>query len=65
MLPLLTFEFESKDLTINITLCVSTVRDGRQGFPEGAPYDAIHVGAAAPSVPKSVRKLLFWCLAQI
>lgn len=32
--------------------------DGRQGFPEGAPYDAIHVGAAAPNVPKSVRKLV-------
>uniref|UniRef100_A0A674MN08 Protein-L-isoaspartate O-methyltransferase n=1 Tax=Takifugu rubripes TaxID=31033 RepID=A0A674MN08_TAKRU len=30
------------------------VGDGRQGFPEGAPYDAIHVGAAAPSVPKSL-----------
>lgn len=29
--------------------------DGRLGFPEGAPYDAIHVGAAAPTIPKAVR----------
>jgi len=25
--------------------------DGRKGHPPSAPYDAIHVGAAAPSVP--------------
>lgn len=25
--------------------------DGRDGFPEHAPYDAIHVGAAAPTIP--------------
>eukprot|EP00252_Welwitschia_mirabilis_P017379 TRINITY_DN3849_c0_g1_i1.p1 TRINITY_DN3849_c0_g1~~TRINITY_DN3849_c0_g1_i1.p1 ORF type:complete len:318 (-),score=43.35 TRINITY_DN3849_c0_g1_i1:455-1408(-) len=28
------------------------VGDGRLGWPELAPYDAIHVGAAAPEVPK-------------
>lgn len=28
--------------------------DGRLGFPDGAPYDAIHVGAAAPTIPKAV-----------
>lgn len=28
------------------------VADGRQGYPAGAPYDAIHVGAAAPSIPE-------------
>ncbi|KAF5743712.1 protein-L-isoaspartate O-methyltransferase 1 isoform X2 [Tripterygium wilfordii] len=28
------------------------VGDGRQGWPEFAPYDAIHVGAAAPEIPK-------------
>lgn len=27
------------------------VGDGRGGWPAGAPYDAIHVGAAAPRVP--------------
>lgn len=25
--------------------------DGRWGYPEGGPYDAIHVGAAAPELP--------------
>jgi len=24
------------------------------GFPESAPYDAIHVGAAAPTIPPSL-----------
>lgn len=28
------------------------VADGRQGWPEFAPYDAIHVGAAAPEIPQ-------------
>lgn len=30
------------------------VTDGRQGYPEDAPYDAIHVGAAAPEIPKAL-----------
>jgi protein-L-isoaspartate O-methyltransferase len=29
--------------------------DGRQGYKQGAPYDAIHVGAAAPVLPEAVR----------
>ncbi|XP_062027574.1 protein-L-isoaspartate O-methyltransferase 1-like isoform X2 [Rosa rugosa] len=28
------------------------VSDGRLGWPEFAPYDAIHVGAAAPEIPQ-------------
>ncbi|KAH9617741.1 hypothetical protein KSS87_010314 [Heliosperma pusillum] len=28
--------------------------DGRQGWPDAAPYDAIHVGAAAPEIPKAL-----------
>ncbi|XXG49457.1 hypothetical protein AAC387_Pa02g3639 [Persea americana] len=28
------------------------VGDGRLGWPEHAPYDAIHVGAAAPEIPQ-------------
>lgn len=28
--------------------------DGRQGYPELAPYDAIHVGAAASSIPPAL-----------
>ncbi|KJA23077.1 hypothetical protein HYPSUDRAFT_138065 [Hypholoma sublateritium FD-334 SS-4] len=28
--------------------------DGRKGWAEAAPYDAIHVGAAAPTVPQAL-----------
>ena len=28
--------------------------DGRLGYPEEAPYDAIHVGAAAETVPDAL-----------
>ncbi|KAB1217272.1 Protein-L-isoaspartate O-methyltransferase [Morella rubra] len=28
--------------------------DGRLGWPEHAPYDAIHVGAAAPEIPQAL-----------
>ncbi|XP_046874232.1 l-isoaspartyl protein carboxyl methyltransferase, like isoform X1 [Hypomesus transpacificus] len=34
------------------------VGDGRLGYPEGAPYDAIHVGAAAPTLPKALLEQL-------
>lgn len=34
------------------------VGDGRLGYPEGAPYDAIHVGAAAATVPKELLEQL-------
>ncbi|XP_075723645.1 protein-L-isoaspartate (D-aspartate) O-methyltransferase isoform X6 [Rhipicephalus microplus] len=30
------------------------VGDGREGYPEHAPYDAIHVGAAAPDMPRKL-----------
>lgn len=30
------------------------VGDGRLGYPEDAPYNAIHVGAAAPTLPQDV-----------
>ncbi|XP_078419132.1 l-isoaspartyl protein carboxyl methyltransferase, like isoform X2 [Cetorhinus maximus] len=30
------------------------VGDGRRGYPDGAPYDAIHVGAAAVVVPQDL-----------
>lgn len=32
--------------------CVIT--DGRKGWPEHAPYDAIHVGAAAVEIPPAL-----------
>jgi len=28
--------------------------DGRLGYPDDAPYDAIHVGAAAATIPQPV-----------
>ncbi|KAL0067451.1 hypothetical protein AAF712_005438 [Marasmius tenuissimus] len=28
--------------------------DGRKGYPSEGPYDAIHVGAAAPTVPEAL-----------
>jgi protein-L-isoaspartate O-methyltransferase len=28
--------------------------DGRKGYPSEGPYDAIHVGAAAPNLPEPV-----------
>ena len=34
------------------------VRDGWKGYPEGAPYNAIHVGAAAVTFPKALMKQL-------
>lgn len=33
-------------------LMICTEGDGRLGYPEGGPYDAIHVGAAAESLPE-------------
>ena len=33
---------------------IGLVGDGRLGYPKGSLYNAIHVGAAAPSVPKPV-----------
>ncbi|XP_029900082.1 l-isoaspartyl protein carboxyl methyltransferase, like isoform X2 [Myripristis murdjan] len=34
------------------------VGDGRLGYPDGAPYDAIHVGAAAATIPKALLEQL-------
>ena len=33
------------------------IGDGRQGYANDGPYDAIHVGAAAPTLPQPVMKL--------
>ncbi|KAI5102230.1 l-isoaspartyl protein carboxyl methyltransferase, like isoform X2 [Silurus meridionalis] len=37
---------------------LNRIGDGRLGFPDGAPYDAIHVGAAAPTIPKALLEQL-------
>lgn len=34
--------------------------DGRKGYPAEAPYDVIHVGAAAPQLPTAVRLCSHW-----
>ena len=34
------------------------VRDGFGGYPERGPYDAIHVGAAPPSIPEALKQQL-------
>ena len=34
------------------------VRDGWKGYPEGSPYNAIHVGAAAATFPKDLMSQL-------
>ncbi|VDN98047.1 unnamed protein product [Rodentolepis nana] len=39
--------------------------DGRQGYPPHAPYDLIHVGAAAPSIPQEVILHCFYCLSHL
>ncbi|CAI0447463.1 unnamed protein product, partial [Linum tenue] len=41
-----------KSAAASLTLCPLLNTDGRQGWPEFAPYDAIHVGAAAPEIPQ-------------
>ncbi len=37
------------------------VGDGRKGHSEEGPYDAIHVGAAAPQIPQDVRGHNYQC----
>jgi protein-L-isoaspartate O-methyltransferase len=32
------------------------VGDGREGYPDEGPYDAIHVGASAPHLPQALGK---------
>ena len=40
------------------------VGDGRKGYPEDAPYNAIHVGAAAPTLPPEVLYLFRYLLVR-
>lgn len=41
-------------MMVLIMMLFILVGDGRLGYPEEAPYDAIHVGAAAATIPKAV-----------
>ena len=45
-----------KDKKIHKYHC-DPVGDGRKGYPEEGPFDAIHVGAAAPTLPYEVGKI--------
>ncbi|EMS65026.1 Protein-L-isoaspartate O-methyltransferase [Triticum urartu] len=43
------------DGSLSIHIAVfATDADGREGWPELAPYDCIHVGAAAPQIPEAL-----------
>lgn len=39
---------------LKLTFTIIIVGDGRKGHEEGGPYDAIHVGAAAPQIPSAL-----------
>jgi protein-L-isoaspartate(D-aspartate) O-methyltransferase len=39
---------------LEILIVIMWYADGREGYPAGAPYDAIHVGAAASEVPQAL-----------
>ena len=49
----------SINCVINVVLFLHVVGDGRLGYPDSAPYDAIHVGAAAPTLPQAVSTLIY------
>jgi protein-L-isoaspartate(D-aspartate) O-methyltransferase len=49
-LSLINISKNSRSLLDDGTLQI-VLGDGRLGYPQGGPYDAIHVGAAAPSRP--------------
>lgn len=40
--------------TCSFVIIMWVVADGRLGWPEFEPYDAIHVGAAAPDIPPAL-----------
>lgn len=45
---------KSKQSLIQSGRVVLVTGDGRLGYPEYAPYDAIHVGAAAAVLPEAL-----------
>ena len=46
--------YDFDDEWCKILYDIFPVGDGRKGFEEEGPYDAIHVGAAAPTLPEAV-----------
>lgn len=63
--PLLEFFTPSVTCTDFQSVTSLSVGDGRMGYAEEAPYDAIHVGAAAPVVPQAVSWAFFWYLCAL
>mmetsp|Transcript_17643 Transcript_17643/g.28537 ORF Transcript_17643/g.28537 Transcript_17643/m.28537 type:complete len:217 (-) Transcript_17643:233-883(-) len=50
---------QDRDLLLDGSSTVHLLtRDGWKGYPEGAPYHAIHVGAAAATFPRELMKQL-------
>ena len=49
----------SINCVIRVILSLHVVGDGRLGYPDLAPYDAIHVGAAPPTLPQAVSTLIY------
>mmetsp|Transcript_11755 Transcript_11755/g.29713 ORF Transcript_11755/g.29713 Transcript_11755/m.29713 type:complete len:119 (+) Transcript_11755:656-1012(+) len=42
-------------MTMTMTMMMKTWKgDGREGYPSEGPYDCIHVGAAAPEIPRAL-----------
>ncbi|KAL9670256.1 hypothetical protein QQ045_007807 [Rhodiola kirilowii] len=46
--------FDRRLIPLNYMSFTSGSIDGRLGYPQCAPYDAIHVGAAAPQIPQQL-----------
>ena len=44
----------NKPTTVDVHVPKILERDGFTGYPEGGPYRAIHVGAAAPEIPQTL-----------
>lgn len=51
-------EYISNTIRISYSMKSSTEGDGRKGYPEFGPYDAIHVGAASPETPTALLEQL-------
>jgi protein-L-isoaspartate(D-aspartate) O-methyltransferase len=58
VVPELARQVQSRLAALRITNVDLRTGDGSTGWPERAPFDAILVGAAAPSVPASLREQL-------
>jgi len=48
------FKKDGRQRLLDSMEVVLVTGDGRLGYPQLAPYDAIHVGAAAPAVPQAL-----------